>query len=209
MADCERCGNEPGSPYTFLYGTSETHDTGANTYRTQYSLKGLHTMLLGDRCVGRRKARTRIWLTVSLLVVLIAGLMLLLGIESGEQTMVYGVPVVVVFLAGIAALLSAIGAGIMLAVYRDPEKAGADEAEKLGRREMKRRGFNFTTSPENWASLKAREPWGGNFPNRSSELKEYHVLREAYEARVKLLVEAARQSGKADVEAFQNLGDEA
>ncbi|MGH2711149.1 MAG: hypothetical protein ACRDH9_08105 [Actinomycetota bacterium] len=208
MATCEKCDSEPGSPYTFLYGTSETHSTGSDTYRTQYRLKGLHTMFLGERCVGRRKARTRIWLAVSLLLVLIPGVMLLLGVESGDQTMVYGVPIVVVFLGGIAALLSAIVAGIMLAAYRDPARAGADEAEKLGKREMKRRGFNFTTTPEGWASLKAREPWGGNLPNRSSELKEFRALQEAHEAKVKLLVEQAQKQGQADVEAFQNLGNQ-
>jgi NADH:ubiquinone oxidoreductase subunit K len=206
VADCERCGSEPGSPYTFLYGASVTHDTGPNTYRTQYTLKGLHTMFLGSRCVGRRKARARISLGVSILIVLIAGAMLLFGVESGDQTIVYGVPIVVVFLVGIGALIGVIGSGIMMAVYRDSEKAGTDEAEKLGKREMKRRGFNFTTTPDNWASLKAREPWGGNFPSGNAQLKEYQALVKAYEARVKRLVEAARQSGQADVEAFQNLG---
>lgn len=206
MADCERCGSEPGNPYTFLYGTSTTHQSGPNTYRTQFTLKGLHTMFLGVRCVGKRRTRTRIWFAVSLLIVLAAGLMFSLGFESFEQTTVFGVPVVVVGLVGIAALMSAIVAGFMMAVYRDPEKAGTAEAERLGQREMKRRGFNFTTSPENWAMVKAREPWGGNIPNRSAQRKEFHALREAYEARVTLLVERARQSGKADVEAFQNLG---
>jgi NADH:ubiquinone oxidoreductase subunit K len=205
-SSCEKCGSEPGRPYTFLYGNSESHQTGTNTYRTQYAIKGLHTMHLGDRCVGRRKVRTRIWLGVSLAIVLVAGLMLLFGVESGEQTMVYGVPIFVVFMGGIAALLSAIVAGIMLAVYRDPVKAGTDEAEKLGKREMKGRGFNFTTSPEGWASLKARERWGGNLPNRNAELKEYRALVGVYEAKVKALVEQAHASGQPDVAAFQDLG---
>jgi hypothetical protein len=84
MGACDRCGNEPGSPYTFFYGTSETR-----TYRTTHSIKGVETVSLGNRCVRRRKRQTWIWLAVSRYV-LAAGLILFLGVESGEQTMVYG-----------------------------------------------------------------------------------------------------------------------
>jgi amino acid transporter len=148
VGPCEKCGNEPGGPYTFLFGTSETHQTSTNTYRTTYSIKGIETVSVGSRCIGRRKRRTWIWLGISLAIVLAVVLTLLFGVESGEQTKVFGVPAVVFFLVGPIAAISAIVAGIMLAVYRDPAKAGMDEAEKLKQRELKKRGFNFTAAPD-------------------------------------------------------------
>lgn len=92
---CEQCGQEPGRPYQFIYGTQrfETGTSGTSvTHRTVWEQKGEQTAYLGDACVGQyRQGRRVVLLAVAWMFVAFSVVGVVLAVMSGWGWVFLGV----------------------------------------------------------------------------------------------------------------------
>ena len=154
MATCEKCGNEPGNPYTFLYGhESATAQTSGNVTETtrRYNVTGKETVSIGDQCIADyRTAKKRFWnifLAVSLPVTVVG---LALGIPAGSDS-----PLKLGVILGLsAAALSLIGVVFRHShATRPREQVGEDIGIDLRRSALEAKGVNGFWTHVQWENM--------------------------------------------------------
>lgn len=89
MATCEKCGNEPGAPFTFLYGVSASSsriEGSVTTTTTTYEVRGNETAAIGDRCLAEhRRSKLRFWLIIGAIGLVVGLVSLVLYLPAGGE----------------------------------------------------------------------------------------------------------------------------
>ncbi|MEX2459132.1 MAG: hypothetical protein WD770_09115 [Actinomycetota bacterium] len=147
-ATCEKCGTEPGHPYTFLYGTVTTTPAGPNTTRVTQEITGRQTVSLGERCVEAFRVRKlRKW-RIAIVVwsaLILTGIGLIVFASSDG-------PKIVGLLGGAVAAIGLIIALIMNWSERKSTKQthGEELGIELHKKELKKQGYSQLYSQQGW-----------------------------------------------------------
>ncbi|MEX2459134.1 MAG: hypothetical protein WD770_09125 [Actinomycetota bacterium] len=148
---CEKCGSEPGSPYTFLYGTTTSTPTGPNTTRTVEEVKGTETVYLGERCLDeRRAAARRSYSAVSVISSIVMLAAIGMAIFGGSGLRIVGI------LGAAVALVPLIFSLLMRWVagtqHGAQEALGVGFAIELRRMDLRKQGYPNVWTKEAWAN---------------------------------------------------------
>jgi hypothetical protein len=154
MATCEKCGNEPGNQYTFLYGhesaTAQVSGTTTTTTR-RFNVSGEETVSIGDGCIqDYRDAKKHFW-NISLAVFLpVAAVSLIVGIPaSGDSPLK-----LLVILGMIAGSLGGIGLIFRHShATRSRDQVGEDLGIEVRRSALEAKGVNGFWTHVQWKNM--------------------------------------------------------
>jgi hypothetical protein len=156
---CEKCGTEPGTPHTFLYGKVDVSSvmSGTTTTTTTHSqVKGEASASIGSRCIESLRKGSIRRQTIGLVIfstLILAGIAFFV-VGSSDGIKIAG------FL-GAAAALFAVCIFIILLVTERKKTAqtyGEELAIALRKPDLKGQGFDGFWSQADWAqTLRAAE----------------------------------------------------
>jgi hypothetical protein len=157
---CEKCGQEPGTAYTFLFGRIDVEvlqnlPTLTET-RTTKRVEHRETVMLGQHCVeawrGRERRMVLSWVLISLAVLVIAPVPAVVGFEGMDASMdaVETIGILVALVALLALIVNSLG--YYFEIRKSAQTVGESLAIRLRRAELKKNGVTGFWTQEDWAN---------------------------------------------------------
>jgi len=159
-AMCEKCGQEAGTAYTFLFGRIDVEvlqnlPTLTET-RTTKRVEHRETLMLGQRCVEAFRSREQryilIGIVISLAVAIIAPVPAVVGFEGMDASM-GAAEAIGLLVAGVALLAVMVNSiGYYQEIRKSSQTIGEELAIRLRRADLQKDGVTGFWTQEDWAN---------------------------------------------------------
>jgi hypothetical protein len=158
---CEKCQDEPGNTYTFLYGRRATTVLTATPTFTQTStsiqLKGSDSALVCDHCISKNRLQRVVLYGIASMILVTVTVWSFLASKGGPLDSPE-IPDFIILVGIIGALFTlSMFLGFLGEVTASKNERGEEIAISIRKKRLQQRGYNYFTTQRAWESTKAQE----------------------------------------------------